>query len=379
MKNQNSITGEGINHNGIKSLQNKTIFTASNNLGMLKIFYAFFFSLIISSGITAQEEQFKAISVGFYNLENLFDFERDTTIWDTEFTPWGKRAWTEQKYNEKQANMAYVISQMGIDVTPAGLSILGVSEVENRRVLEDLVKQEAIADRKYEIVHRDSPDRRGIDVAMLYNPAHFTVLNVKMENINFLYDDGDTLRTREIMHVEGILDGDTTHVLINHWPSRSGGEKRSAPRRNRAAQTCTRIIDSLKMINPDVRVLLMGDLNDDPTSTSTKGILRAKGKIKDVTSKDLFNPMHDYYRRGLGSNAYRDNWSLFDQVILSPGYLDKEQDGYFFYKAIIFNKKYLIQRSGRYKGYPFRTFSGDKYQGGYSDHFPVFVYLVKKV
>jgi len=346
---------------------------------MLKIFSAFIFSILISFGLNAQEEQFKAISVGFYNLENLFDFERDTTIWDSEFTPWGKRAWTEQKYNEKQSNMAYVISQMGIDVTPAGLSILGVSEVENKRVLEDLVKQEAIADRNYEIVHRDSPDRRGIDVAMLYNPAHFTVLDVKMENINFLYDDGDTLKTREIMHVEGILDGDTTHVLINHWPSRSGGEKRSAPRRNRAAQTCTKIIDSLKMINPDVRVLLMGDFNDDPTSTSTKGILRAKGKIKEVRSKDMFNPMYDYYRRGLGSNAYRDNWSLFDQIILSPGLLDKEQDGYFFYKAIIFNKKYLIQRSGRYKGYPFRTFSGDKYQGGYSDHFPVFVYLVKKV
>ena len=241
------------------------------------------------------------------------------------------------------------------------------------------MKQESIADRNYQIVHRDSPDRRGIDVAMLYNPLHFSVIDVKMENINFIYNDGDTLRTREIMHVEGVLDGDTTHVLVNHWPSRSGGEKRSAPRRNKAAQTCTMIIDSLKMINPDVKVLVMGDFNDDPTSTSTNGILRAKRKIKNVSEKDMFNPMHDYYRRGLGSNAYRDNWSLFDQIILSPGLLDKEQNGYFFYKSIIFNKKYLIQRTGQYKGYPFRTFSGDKYQGGYSDHFPVFVYLVKKV
>lgn len=364
---------------GILSDIIKTIFAPINNLYMSKFLSAVLLIVLTINTSSAQEDQFKAISVGFYNLENLFDFERDTTIWDTEFTPWGKRAWTEQKYNEKQANMAYVISQMGIDVTPAGLSILGVSEIENKRVLEDLVKQEAIADRNYQIVHRDSPDRRGIDVALLYNPKHFEFINVDMRNINYLLDDGDTLRTREIMHVTGILDGDTTHILVNHWPSRSGGEKRSAPRRNKAAQTCTMIIDSLKTINPDVKILVMGDFNDDPTSTSTKGILRAKGKIKDVTEKDLFNPMYDYYRRGLGSNAYRDNWSLFDQIILSPGLLNKDQDGYFFYKSIIFNKKYLIQRSGQYKGYPFRTFSGDKYQGGYSDHFPVFVYLVKKV
>lgn len=335
--------------------------------------------IFFAVSLNAQKDQFKAVSVGFYNLENLFDYERDTTIRDSEFTPWGKRAWTEEKYAEKQANMAYVISQMGIDVTPAGLSILGVSEIENKRVLEDLVSQDALKDRNYKIVHRDSPDRRGIDVAMIYNPLHFTVEDVEMVNINFILDDLDTLRTREIMHVTGLLDGDKTHVLVNHWPSRSGGEKRSASRRNKAAQTCKNLIDKLKAENPDVKVILMGDLNDDPTSSSTKGILRAKGKLKQVKSKDMFNPMYDPYRRGLGSNAYRDNWSLFDQIILSPGLLDKKQDGYFFYKANIFNKKYLIQRSGQYKGYPFRTFSGDKYQAGYSDHFPVLIYLVKKV
>jgi len=346
---------------------------------MTKFTFTFLLSFCFFVQLSAQEEQFKAVSVGFYNLENLFDYERDTTIRDSEFTPWGKRAWTEEKYREKLANMAYVISQIGIEVTPAGLSILGVSEIENKRVLEDLVKEEAIADRNYQIVHRDSPDRRGIDVALLYNPAHFSVTNINMNNINFIYKDGDTLRTREIMHVEGELDGETVHILVNHWPSRSGGEKRSAPRRNRAAQTCAALVDSLKSIDPNVKVLLMGDLNDDPTSTSTQGILRAKGKIEDVGPKDLFNPMYDYYRRGLGSNAYRDNWSLFDQIIMTPGLLDKEQDGFFFYQAAIFNKKYLIQRSGRYKGYPFRTFSGDKYQGGYSDHFPVYVYLVKRL
>lgn len=347
---------------------------------MLKYLYPFCFSILICSTLSSQEDKFKAVSVGFYNLENLFDFERDTTIRDSEFTPWGKRAWTEEKYNEKLANMAYVIGQMGIDVTPAGVSLLGVCEIENKRVLEDLVKQPAIKDRNYQIVHRDSPDRRGIDVGMIYNPLHFTFLEVEMENMNFVFPDGDTLRSREIMHVTGILDGDTTHVLVNHWPSRGGGEKRSAPRRNKAAEKVKEIVNRLKAKNPNVKVMVMGDFNDDPTSKSIKSILQAKGRAKDVKSTDvMFNPMYDPYRRGLGSNAYRDNWSLFDQIIISPGLLNKEIGGYFYYKAQIFNKKFLIQRTGQYKGYPFRTFSGDKYQAGYSDHFPVIVYLVKKV
>jgi len=345
----------------------------------MKQFIYVFSILFLANYSSIAQDQFKAVSVGFYNLENLFDTERDTTIRDWEFTPNGKRAWTKEKYEEKQSNMAYVISQMGIDVTPAGLSILGVSEIENRKVLEDLVAQEAIKDRNYQIIHRDSPDGRGIDVAMLYNPLHFKEISTEMVNMNFIFDDGDTLKTREIMHVNGILDGDNVHILVNHWPSRSGGEKRSRPRRNRAAQTCTTIIDSLKAQDPNVKVILMGDLNDDPTSPSVKTHLRAKGKISKVEQNEMFNPMYDFYRRGMGSNAYRDNWSLFDQMILSPGLLSKEQEGYFYYKANIFNKKYLIQRGGRYKGYPFRTFSFDKYQAGYSDHFPVLIYLVKKV
>jgi len=357
----------------------KSIFAAQTNQPMRKIALSFVFSVLTIFFVNGQKSQFKAVSVGFYNLENLFDYVRDTTIRDADFTPWGRRAWTEEKYNEKLSNMAYVISQMGLDVTPAGLSILGVCEIENRRVLEDLVAQPALKDRNYEIVHTDSPDRRGIDVGMLYNPAHFTYVNHEMNNIEFLFDDGDTLSTREIMHVTGVLDGDTTHVLINHWPSRSGGEKRSAPRRNRAAEKAKEIVDRIKSKNPDAKILVMGDLNDDPTSHSTKNILQGKSKKKDVKADDMFNPMADPYRRGLGSNAYRDNWSLFDQIIVSPGLLDDEQKGYFYYKANIFNKKYLIQRSGRYKGYPFRTFSGDKYQGGYSDHFPVLVYLIKKL
>jgi len=173
----------------------KSIFAAQTNQPMRKIALSFVFSVLTIFFVNGQKSQFKAVSVGFYNLENLFDYVRDTTIRDADFTPWGRRAWTEEKYNEKLSNMAYVISQMGLDVTPAGLSILGVCEIENRRVLEDLVAQPALKDRNYEIVHTDSPDRRGIDVGMLYNPAHFTYVNHEMNNIEFLFDDGDTLST----------------------------------------------------------------------------------------------------------------------------------------------------------------------------------------
>jgi Endonuclease/Exonuclease/phosphatase family len=167
--------------------------------------------------------------------------------------------------------------------------------------------------------------------------------------------------------------------MVNHWPSRRGGEEASAYKRNKGAQICRQVIDSLYAINPHSKVVVMGDLNDDPTSISIKNYLKAKGKISDLKPGDVFNPMIDYYKRGLGSNAYRDSWSLFDQLMFSWGFMENGGKGYHYQKAFVFNKKFLIQASGQYKGYPFRTFSFDTYQGGYSDHFPSYALLVKKV
>lgn len=328
--------------------------------------------------VQSQDSPYKVAAIGFYNLENLFDYEDDPNIRDEEYLPTGKKSWTKERYEEKLANMSYVISQMGTDLTPAGVSLLGVAEIENRRVLEDLVDQPSLKSRNYQIVHFDSRDRRGVDVGLLYNPSHFELKNSETYPINYVISEGDTLRTRDIMLVHGLLDGEDITVLVNHWPSRYGGEKRSAPKRNRAAQVAKTIIDSLTTLNPDAKVLLMGDLNDDPTSESLVSYLKSEGKKDKVVAGKVFNPMYDFYRRGLGSNAYRDSWSLFDQIILTPGLL-KDDGGYFYYKAAIFNKIYLVQRSGQYKGYPMRTFSFDKYQGGYSDHFPAIVYLVKKL
>ncbi len=327
----------------------------------------------------AQKEEVKVAAIGFYNLENLFDTEDDPNIKDEEFTPDGSKAWTEDKYTEKLTNMAYVISQMGKELTPNGVSILGISEIENRKVVEDLIKEPLLADRGYEIIHYDSPDFRGIDVGLIYNPNHFEV--TKSTPIAVDISVGDNKRTtRDILHVEGLFDGEPLHILVNHWPSRRGGEKKSAWKRNKAAKMCRAVIDSLETIDPGAKVIVMGDLNDDPTSESVRSHLKAVGKKSDLRkNRFLFNPYEDIYRRGLGSNAYRDAWSLFDQIIMTESLTNKNDKGYYFHKGQVFNKKFLIQRSGQYKGYPLRTFSFDKYQGGYSDHFPSFIYLIKKV
>ena len=322
--------------------------------------------------------KYKIVSIGFYNLENLFDTVDDTLINDEEFLPKGARSWTPERYQEKLTNMAYVISQIGLLDVAAGLSVLGVSEIESRKVLEDLVIQPAIKNRNYQIVHYDSPDGRGVDVGLLYNPSHFTVLSsTPIPLIN--YSEGEIQKTRDVLYVTGLLDTDTIHILVNHWPSRSGGEARTAPYRNSGAKLCRKIVDSLFVHNRESKILIMGDLNDDPTNESIKSHLRAVSDVKEIRKSGLFNPYEDFFRRGQGSNAYRDAWSLFDQIIVSRGFTNKKSSGFNYFKANIFNKRFLVQPSGQYKGYPLRTFSGDTYQGGYSDHFPAYIYLTKEV
>jgi hypothetical protein len=342
------------------------------------IFISLFFSIFIVIGQSQSATKYKIVSLGFYNLENLFDTENDTLINDEEFLPDGARTWTNERYQEKLGNMSYAISQIGIQDVPAGLSVLGVAEIENRRVLEDLVVQPSIKKRNYQIIHFDSPDARGVDVGLLYNPLHFTPLySRKVPLIN--YENGEIQRTRDILYVKGQLESDTIHIMVNHWPSRGGGEAKTAPYRNNGAKQCRIIIDSLLKLDPETKIFVMGDLNDDPTNESIKSYLRAVSNIKDVRKTAMFNAYEDMFRRGQGSNAYRDAWSLFDQIIISQGVVNKKSSGFTYFKANIFNKQFLVQPTGQYKGYPLRTFSGDTYQSGYSDHFPSYVYLVKEL
>ena len=342
--------------------------------------FAFGLILMVSCGsnkpiVSNEKVTVKAVSVGFYNLENLFD-TIDQGNNDEEFLPTGAMRWTGMKYKAKLKNMAYAISQIGLDVTPKGLSILGVAEVENRGVLEDLVKEPAIANRTYEIVHYDSPDRRGIDVGLLYNPRDFIVTNSKSYG---LYFPEDTLfRTRDILLVTGYLLNEKVHVIVGHWPSRYGGEVASAPMRNAAAARTKHIVDSLYNKDANAKIIVMGDFNDDPFNESTAKVLNAKRNREDVPTKGLYNPMWRILDSGVGSLAYNNQWNLFDQIIVSQPFLHNDNSHLRFWKAEVFNKSFLVQQEGTYRGSPLRTHAGGVWLNGYSDHFPTLIYLVKE-
>lgn len=340
---------------------------------ILSIFNAF-------TGKAQEKKTYKVQTVAFYNLENLFDYEDDPMTFDDDRTPTGKDHWTEEIYNDKLKNMAQVISEIGADVTGTSPVIIGVCEVENRRVLEDLINQEALYNIDYGIVHFDSPDRRGIDVALLYQKKIFTPTNYEAHELR-IYDNNDVTKriyTRDQLLVSGVLDGEKIHLIVNHWPSRSGGEARSRFKRVKAAKLNKQIIDSLFSEDPYAKIITMGDLNDDPTSPSLSKVLKPKKDKEDVGLKELYNPMEDMFKKGLGTLAYRDGWNLFDQMIVSAELTKTDYSSYRFYKAGIYNKSYLANPRGRYKGYPYRSYADGGYTGGYSDHFPVYLYLIKE-
>jgi hypothetical protein len=341
---------------------------------------AFLSCLLICFTLTlSAQKEYKIGAIGFYNFENLFDTLDTEGVRDTEFTPTGEKLWDTKRYLTKLDRLAQVVAELGTDVTPDGVAILGVSEIENRSVLEDFVKHPLIKDRNYQIAHKDSPDERGIDVALLYNPKYFTMdtfQNLKVE----LFRDGEPDYTRDVLVVSGKFDGEPMHFMVNHWPSRGGGEAASQPGRNKAAMVNKLAADSIMQAQPGAKIIIMGDLNDDPISPSVKEVLNAQRKKNKVKAGGFYNPMYDLYRKGIGTLAYRDAWSLFDQMILSHGLVNGNmEEGYQFYQVNIHNPKYLLQKKGRFKGYPFRTFGGSEYLGGYSDHFPVYVFLVKAI
>ena len=336
--------------------------------------------LLLLQKLHGQEKQYRVICVGFYNFENLFDTQDDPENWgDDEFLPAGSKNWNEEKYREKLSNLAGVVNELGAGLTSDGPAILGVAEVENRKVLEDFAGHPGIRHRDYQIIHYESPDHRGIDVGLLYQPKYFKPLSSRPISMKEgPSNHGDSLLTRDILYVSGILDGDTIHVLVNHWPSRSGGESATTHLREYAAGLNRETIESIKKIDKSPKIIIMGDLNDDPSSPSLKNVLTARKDKRKTPKGGLYNPMYRLYQKGIGSNAWRDAWNLFDQLVVSQTLIDKKTPGYRFYQAHVHNKPYLTQKSGQYQGYPFRTFAGDNYLAGYSDHFPVYLYLIKE-
>ena len=348
---------------------------------MRRVHYSLVLSILyLTVSFGQNSKTYKVNTIAFYNLENLFDTENDPITFDDDRTPEGKDHWTKEIYQDKLKNMAKVIAEIGADVSGTTPAIIGVCEVENRTVLEDLVNQKPLIKKDYGIIHFNSPDRRGIDVALLYKKKLFTPTSYKAKEL-LIYDDNDKSKrvfTRDQLIVSGILDGDKINLIVNHWPSRRGGEKRSRSKRIKAAKLNRQIIDSLFSEDPYAKIITMGDFNDDPTSPSIKKYLKAQQKKEGLSIKELYNPMEDIAKKGLGSLAYRDNWNLFDQIIISTELTKKEFSSYRFYKAGIYNKTYLVNAHGRYKGYPYRSYAEGRYTGGYSDHFPVYIYLIKE-
>lgn len=324
-------------------------------------------------------DEYKVAAIGFYNLENLFDTLDSPTTNDADFLPNGRLLWNTEKYVSKEANMAKVISQLATDITPDGVAILGVAEVENRKVLEDLVAQPTLQDRHYEIVHYESPDERGIDVGLLYQPKYFTLTGSRAFPVQ-LKDPktGEPDFTRDVLYATGTFDGEQIHIMVGHWPSRRGGESASAWARAAAAGVCRHVADSILAIDPHAKILVMGDLNDDPVNKSVYQVLQAKGKAEGLNAGELYNPWYDLFKSGTGTLAYRDAWNLFDQIILSQGLVSKTTGGWQLYKTKIFRQPWLLQTEGAFRGYPFRTFVGDIFINGYSDHLPAYLLFLKK-
>ncbi|MCL2597571.1 MAG: endonuclease/exonuclease/phosphatase family protein [Paludibacter sp.] len=329
---------------------------------------------------------FEVGCVAFYNLENFYDTVHNVGVNDYEYTPTGATKWNAMKYLSKLKNMSYAISQIGLDYSPVGAVIIGVAEVENRGVLQDLVSQPSIAARQYSIVHYDGPDRRGVDVALLYNPRYFNLSSSKSFFLGKKYLGGtqykdspdSTFRTRDQLLVSGYLFGEKIHVIVNHWPSRTGGETSSAPLRIAAASLTRSIVDSLLNADANSKIIVMGDLNDDPSNESCKTIMNAKRDISEVTGTAMYNVFWKTLDSGVGSLAYQGRWNLFDQIMISSALVTTDRSKLHFWKSDVFNRPFLTQQEGEYKGTPHRTHSRGVWINGYSDHYPTLIYLIKE-
>lgn len=328
----------------------------------------------------AKSKKYKIRTIAFYNLENLFDTINDVNKNDEASPIMELKGNRSAIYWDKIDKLASVISQIGEEKSHTSPAIIGVAEVENRSVLEDLINSKHLKSKRYDIIHYESPDKRGIDVALLYQKRYFKPVYHEAFNPN-IYNQNRKVYTRDQLLVSGYLDDELVHIIVNHWPSRSGGEAKSRPLREKAAYQNTKIIEELKKKEKNPKIITMGDFNDDPINASFKDVLKTKSQIKKVKEGDLYNPYEDMFRRGFNTLGYRDNINLFDQIIFSEPLLDKGKkdfSSYKMFKAGIFNKRFLTTSEGMFKGYPFRSFSYGNYTGGYSDHYPVYIYLIKE-
>lgn len=343
----------------------------------------FFFAVIgvlLTFLPASAQKKYSVYGVGFYNQENLFDTCHDEGKRDYDFLPTGSYKWNAMKYNHKLNNMSRALADMGTDVLPnIGCAIIGLAEVENSKALDDLIAQPALSARNYQYVHIEGPDRRGIDCALLYNPSLFSIKNTRLVPYVQKLKKDSAFYTRGFLTVSGTLADENVAVIVCHLPSRFS----ESFYRELGAEQVKAIKDSLLNDDPNCKVFVMGDMNDDPIDKSMAGILKGKANIKDVNEGDMYNPWYNILvKEGVGTLLYQGSWNLFDQILVTPNLLNKDDKKDFsslkFWKNQIFKRDYLFQTEGKYKGSPKRTTAGGVWLDGYSDHLPVVVYLVKE-
>jgi len=303
-------------------------------------------------------------TIAFYNCENLFDVYDDTRTNDNDFTPNSDKRWTYQRYENKLKKLSFAISNIGRKETGKHPAIVGLAEVENAKVVKDLITQPNLENCHYKYIHYNSLDKRGIDVAFIYDSTAFKVTHSETFSIGLVSVIDDSLDvTRDILLVSGFLDGEKIHVIVNHWSSRREGEKETEYKRMASSSKLSEIIAFLKTEDGDAKIIVMGDFNDEPFSNSMKTL---------VDTTQLHNAMGTIRSFNRGSTIHMRKWNLFDQIILSFNFFKSSEKQFEFVKADIFDADFLKIFRGRYKGAPFRTYAGRKYTGGYSDHFPVY-------
>lgn len=297
-------------------------------------------------------------TIAFYNLENLFDPEDGDHTLDADFTPKGLYRWDQAKYTQKINNLGEVISKIGPIQTQKPPVILGVCEVENQTCLQDLVNCEALSRFNYRFVHFESQDRRGLDTAFLYREKHFKVLHAQTFREQVPGQFG-LEPTRDILHVEGELFGESIHVLINHWPSRLEGARSTQKKRQTLARQLNSAVDSIYAKNKSAKIVIVGDFNDEPQDYS----------LRHVFTHKFFNDPGQY-GVSRGTARFKNKWVEFDQILLNQNLLSNNQLKYL--ASGVYRPAYLFESHGRHKGSPKRSFRNGRFQNGYSDHFPVY-------
>ena len=333
---------------------------------------------LLAATAVAQQRQIGLYAIGFYNLENLFDITHDEGKNDYEYLPDGDNHWTEMKYDHKLNNMSQALSDMGTKRLPGiGCAIIGVSEVENKHCLSDLVARPALSKRGYKFIHIEGPDQRGVDCGLLYRPDFFRPAKTWLQP--YVLNEHITRPTRGFLTVQGEMAGDSLTVIVCHWPSRFSGSTA-----REAAGTMVRAEkDSILKANPNMKILVMGDMNDDPMDKSIAKCLGARRKIADGAKPgNMYNPFWQMLLDGPGTLMYQGSWNLFDQIVMTPNCLDaagtKDYRTLTFYQAEIQRFPYLMQQEGKYKGSPKRTHASGVWLDGYSDHLPVVTYFLKQ-